>query len=778
MTKATSLFKSVRKRDGRIVPFDESRIQNAVYRAMQATGEGDLSRDPQRVEDRIVKELVKRFPSTHTPTIEEIQDEAERTLILLDFSKTAKAYILYRSKRAEVRDRARVVPERVRHLVEESKKHFRNPLAEFIYYRSYSRWMDGEGRRETWIETVDRYMGFMKENLGDKLEDREYDELRGAVLRQEVMPSMRLMWSAGRAAAKTNVCGYNCSYIAPSKIIDFAEIMYLLMCGTGVGFSVESQSTQRLPIIKKQTGKTLKTYLIEDSKEGWGDALTLGLKIWFSGKDISFDYSNLRPAGARLMTMGGRSSGPDPLRALLDFSRAKIFNRQGKRLTNLDVHDIICKIGEVVVMGGVRRSALISLSDLDDEEMRHAKMGQFYVSNPQRAMANNSAVYNQKPNTKQFLEEWLALAKSGSGERGIFNRGGLKKQLPKRRWKVFEKDWETSGTNPCGEITLKSKQFCNLTEVVARPEDTEETLLRKMKLATILGTYQSTLTNFRYISKEWKKNCEEERLLGVSITGQWDAKAAREPEMMKKMRERAVEVNKEYAKRFGINQSTCITCVKPSGTVSQLVDASSGMHPRHAKYYIRRVRISATDPLFQMLKDQKFPYHPEVGQMENSATTYVLEFPVHAPGGSVFRDDLSAPEQLEYWKMVKENYTEHNPSVTISVGENEWIEVANWLYKNWDILGGLSFLPREEHVYQLSPYEAVSEEKYYELLSRMPQVDFANIVNYEEDDQTAGSHELACVAGICEIDVPSGTMPAAAVSSGPSKEAPIIAAEV
>lgn len=772
-------FKNVVKRDGRVVLFDKSRIVNAVYRAMEASKEGDLSRDPSRIADRVVQELIRKFPATHTPNIEEIQDIVESTLILLDFPKTAKGYILYRNKRAEIRGKQKFVPEKVRTLVEESKRFFRNPLSEFIYYRTYSRWIDAEGRRETWIETVDRYMNFMRENIGEKLSQKEYSEIREAILNQEIMPSMRLMWAAGPASAKTNVCAYNCSFIAPSKIKDFAEIMYLLMCGTGAGFSVESQNVQKLPIIKRQNGKNkLKTHVIEDSKEGWGDALTTGLKTWFGGKDINFDYSMLRPAGARLKTMGGRSSGPEPLKAMLDFARAKILNRQGKRLTNLDVHDIICKIGEVVVMGGVRRSALISLSDLDDEEMRIAKMGQFYIANPQRAMANNSAVYNEKPKTTIFLEEWLALAKSGSGERGIFNRGGLKTQLPKRRWKVFEKHAGFSGTNPCGEIILRSKQFCNLTEVVARENDTESTLLRKMRLATILGTYQSTLTNFKYISKEWQKNCEEERLLGVSITGQWDSPAVRRPEVLKKMRDKAIEVNRDFARRFGINHSACITCVKPSGTVSQLVDSASGMHTRHAKHYIRRIRISATDPLFHMLKDQKFPYHPEVGQLESSATTYVLEFPVKAPKGAPCRNDLSAIDQLEYWKTVKENFTEHNPSVTVSVGEDEWIDTANWLYKNWEILGGLSFLPRSEHVYKLSPYEEITEEQYNELIAKIPKIDFSTIVNYEEDDQTAGSHELACVGGVCEIDIPVGALTTIAVSSDEQKEPPPITAEV
>jgi ribonucleoside-diphosphate reductase alpha chain len=416
------------------------------------------------------------------------------------------------------------------------------------------------------------------------------------------------------------------------------------------------------------------------------------------------------------------------------------------------VHDVICKIGEVVVSGGVRRSALISLSDLDDQEMRQAKAGQFWLNNSQRSMANNSAVYNHRPSATQFMEEWLSLAQSGSGERGIFNRAGLKSQLQARRWKVVDKYAGKAGTNPCGEILMRCKQFCNLSEVVSRAEDTEETLLKKIRIATILGTYQSTLTHFPYLSKDWKKNCEEERLLGVSVTGQWDCPAARNPEVLEKLKKYAVEVNKNYAKRMGINQSTCITCVKPSGTVSQLVDAASGMHPRHAPYYIRRIRISATDRLFHMLKDQKFPYHPEVGQIEGSANTYVLEFPVKAPKGAVFKNDLTALEQLEHWKVIKQNYTEHNPSVTISVGEDEWIEVSNWLYKNWEILGGLSFLPRSDFVYQLAPYEDIDEKKYNELLAKMPAIDFSQIIAYEEEDVTEGAKELACVSGVCEID--------------------------
>ncbi|OHB21077.1 MAG: ribonucleoside-triphosphate reductase, partial [Parcubacteria group bacterium RIFCSPHIGHO2_02_FULL_48_10b] len=508
---------------------------------------------------------------------------------------------------------------------------------------------------------------------------------------------------------------------------------------------------EQLPFIKRQTGESAGTYTISDTKEGWADALVLGLRIWFRGRDIQFDFSKLRPAGARLKTMGGKSSGPDPLRDVLQFARQKVLARQGKRLRPIDVHDIICKIGEVVVAGGVRRSALISLSDLDDSQMRDAKTGQFYLTENQRSLANNSAVYNTKPSAVDFLSEWLSLAKSGTGERGIFNRGGLKYQLPERRWKVFAKHWATSGTNPCGEIILRNRQFCNLSEVVARPEDTEESLLRKIRLATILGTYQATLTNLPYLSREWRQSCEEERLLGVSITGQWDCPTVREADVLLKLKEHAIRVNQEYSKRFGINPSTCITCTKPSGNLSQTVDASSGLHPRHSKFYIRRVRISATDSLLHMLKDQKVPYYPEVGQGIDSATTFVLEFPVKAPEGAITRHDFTALEQLEYWKRVKQNFVEHNPSVTIYISENEWISVANWLYENWDMLGGLSFLPKSEHVYALAPYEEITEERYNEMMAKFPPIDFASIVAYEKEDETEVAREFACVSGVCEV---------------------------
>ncbi len=742
------------KRDGSVVPFDANKITHAVEKAMRAANEF-RSGAPEKIAKAVSKRLIveKARKTNFTPTVEGVQDLVETELMLSKFLATAKAYIIYREERTKLRYKGIEVSPKVKKLATDSKKYFRNQLGEFIYYRTYSRWITDENRRETWIETVDRYMDFMKENLGEKVKDVEYKEIREAILKQEAMPSMRLLQFAGVAARVNNVCAYNCSYIAPENFRDFSEIMYISMSGTGVGWSVESENIQKLPQIKRQTGKKLPTFVIPDSKEGWCEALTLGMETWASGMDIDFDFSQLRPAGARLKTMGGKSSGPEPLRELLQFTKRKMLARQGKRLENIDAHDIICEIGNIVVAGGVRRSAMISLSDLEDNAIRDAKKGQFWNTDPQRMLANNSAVYETKPTNTEFMDEWIALMKSGSGERGIYNRGGLQFTLPKRRLGQFTPEsmprW---GGNPCGEIILQSKQFCNLSEIVARAEDTETTLLHKLKIATILGTYQASLTNFPYLSKVWKKNCKRESLLGVSITGQWDCPAVRKPEVMRKLRDESVKINKVYAKRFGVNQSTCITCVKPSGNLSQTVDSSSGIHPRHSAYYIRRVRIASTDSLFKMLRDQGVPFHPEVGQTMENATTFVLDFPVKAPDRSVFKNDQSAIDQLEYWKMVKENFTEHNPSTTISIGEDEWIEVANWIYKNWDIVGGLAFLPRDSHVYQLAPYEEIDEQTYKEMLKRFENIDFSKIVTYEVTNELDQKTELACVSGVCDID--------------------------
>ena len=748
----------VRKRTGELVPFDSGKISNAVHRAMEATKEPgvDLTNDPLRITENVlqdIKEKALKRNGEYVPEIEDIQSLVERNLMRAGFPDTAKSYILYRDKRAHIRSMKKDVSEKVKNLVNESKKYFKdNPLGEFVYYRTYSRWLDNEGRRETWIESVNRYVDFMKENLESRLSEGEYNEVRNSILNQGVMPSMRLLWSAGKAARAANVAAYNCSFIAPTELKDFGEIMYILMCGTGVGFSVENQFGQQLPIIKKQKGEEkLQTYVIEDNKEGWSNSLVQGMKAWYEGHDVDFDFSKLRPAGARLKTMGGRSSGPDPLKGLLIYVRDKILKNQGKRLKSLDIHDITCKIGDTIVVGGVRRSAEISLSDLEDPLMRDAKKGEFYNTHPERRLANNSAVYLEKPSATEFMKEWLALAESGTGERGIFNRGGLLHQLPKRRIEMIGGQLHSMGTNPCGEIDLLSKQFCNLTEIVARATDTLSTLLKKVEVATLLGTYQSMLTDFSYLSNKWKENCEEERLLGVSITGIMDSPILQNPGVLEELRRHAVETNRYYAKKFGVNPSTCVTCVKPSGTASKTVNSSEGAHSRWSDYYTQNIRISASDPLFQMLKDQKYPYYPEIGENMANATTFVLPFAVKSPENAIVRKNLSAIDQLETWKRLKTHYTEHNPSVSIYIGEDEWIDAAQWIYKSWNQVGGLAFFPKDNNIYQLAPKVEMDKKGYYDLVSRLPKVDYSQILHYEKDDQTSGSREYACVGGKCDI---------------------------
>lgn len=750
-------IKSIRRRTGEVVPFDLERIARAVFKAFEVSGEGDEDKATV-VANNVFKTLLdlrndlvsQNKGAKFLPTVELVQDFVEKELMKDGFTDTAKKYILYRNKRSELRAAFGPVSEAVRLAVEESSKYFSSPYSEYIFYQFYSRWVPELGRRETWIETIDRYMAYMKENLGDKLTKKEYEEVREAILNQDICPSMRLLWSAGKACRQSNVWAYNCSYIAPTCPQDLGEIMYVSMCGAGLGFAVEWENVQQFPQIKKQVKEKASTYVVIDSKEGWADAFVLGLTTWFDGKDIKFDYSMIRPAGSRLETAGGKASGPQPLMDLMEFARRKILAKQGRRLSNLDMHDLICQIGMIVVAGGVRRSALISLSELEDTELRDAKKGQFYLTEGQRSMANNSAVYNAKPGAEEFLDEWTSLVKSKSGERGIFNRGGLEKQVPARRWAAI-KDERQMGLNPCGEIYLRSKQFCNLTSIVVRPNDTALTLKRKMELATLLGTYQSTLTNFGYLSKKWKENCEEERLLGVSLTGYYDNPIIRQDKVLDMLKADSVETNKKYAKRFGINPSTAITCVKPHGNSGQLLGVGSGMHPWYAPYFIRRVRISHTDTLLQMARDQGVPCVPEVGQAADTATTFVLEFPVKAPEGAIFKDEVSALDLMKEWKRLKEHFVEHNPSATIYVGPDEWMAVGNFVYENWDWIGGLSFLPRSEHVYQLAPYEAISKEEYEKRKRAIGTIDFSKLSQYEAADNTTGAKEFACVSGVCEI---------------------------
>jgi len=741
----------IEKRDGRVAPFSFEKIVSAIHKAMNAAGEGSAE-DAVLVGHQVAGELARfaRKYKNFLPTVEGIQDSVEKHLMLNDYTATAKSFILYRDKRAQMRATEAMVPASLRAKIEESSKYFDTPYQEFIFYQFYSRWSPELGRRETWVEAIDRFMGFMKERMGTQFTEKEYAEMREAILKREVCPSMRLLWSSGKACRATDVTAYNCAYIAPTNWRDLSEIMYVSMCGAGCGFAVEPENVEKFPQIQKQTGKKAPTIVVEDSKVGWCEAYAKACEVWANGLDVDIDYSKIRPAGARLATMGGRASGPAPLQELMQFTRRKMLARQGRRLTPLNLHDIICQIGLIVVAGGVRRSALISLSSLDDAEMRGAKNGAFWQTEGQRSMANNSAVYEAKPSATEFLEEWTALVQSGSGERGIFNRGDLAKQVPDRRWQKL-KDKKQVGVNPCGEIYLRSKQFCNLTSIVVRPADTMATLSRKMRHATMLGTYQATLTNFEYLSDEWKNNCEEEQLLGVSITGYYDNKVIRNDKNLEALRDEAVKVNKEYAKRFKKNPSSAITCVKPHGNSGQLLGVGSGMHPWFAPYFIRRVRISVNDPLLRLAQEQGVPAFPEVGYSTSNATTMVLEFPVKAPEGAVVSKQVSAIEMLKEWKRLKEHFTEHNPSVTVYVSDDEWVEVANFVYENWNIVGGLSFLPRKDHVYQLAPYEEITKEEYERRKKNLQHIDFSNLVIYEKNDQTTGAKELACAGGTCEI---------------------------
>ena len=627
---------------------------------------------------------------------------------------------------------------------------------EFIHLSRYSRWLPEKKRRETWDETVSRYFDFFKEHLDElhqyKVTDKLRKELEGAVLSTQVMPSMRCLMTAGEALKRENIAGYNCSYVAIDRVHAFDEILYVLMNGTGVGFSVERQYVSQLPIIADQFHMTDTTITVADSKLGWAKALKELIGMLYIGQIPRWDLSKVRPAGAPLKTFGGRASGPEPLESLFNFAVNIFKNAPGRKLSSIECHDLVCKIAEVVVVGGVRRSALISLSNLSDDRMRHAKSGQWWNDNGQRALANNSACYTEKPDIGIFMDEWKALYESKSGERGIFNRESANKQADKNGRRTVE--GHEFGTNPCSEIILRSREFCNLSEVVVRASDTPKSLLEKVRLATILGTFQSTLVNFKYVSSQWKKNCEEERLLGVSLTGIMDCpytngKKSGLNKLLDELREMAVKTNKEFAEKIGINQSVAITCVKPSGTVSQLVDAASGIHARHNPYYIRTVRGDKKDPLTKMMVDQGFPVEDDA---MNPSHTAVFSFPMKVDQSAIFRTDMNAIEQLELWLTYQKHWCEHKPSVTISVKEHEWLEVGAWVYENFDWMSGVSFLPFSEHTYKQAPYQDCTKDEYEFLVDKMPKtVEWSKLSDYELTDMTIGAQELACAAGFCEI---------------------------
>ena len=623
----------------------------------------------------------------------------------------------------------------------------------FIATSRYARWLEEEGRRETWGETVERYL----QNIAKTwLKPVDLDEMRDAILSLEVMPSMRSLMTAGESSKRDNTCMYNCSYLPVDDPKSFDEAMFILLCGTGVGFSVERQFITKLPEVPSLFDSDT-TVFIMDSKEGWAKGLRQVLALLWAGEIPKWDVSKVRPAGARLKTFGGRASGPAPLIDLFNFAVTTFKGAQGRRLSSIECHDLMCKIGEVVVVGGVRRSAMISLSNLSDDRMRHAKSGNWWENAGHRALANNSVSYTEKPDSMSFMREWTALMESGSGERGIFNREASIKQAEKNGRRTTRKvhGYYEFGTNPCSEIILRPNQFCNLTEVVIRATDSLEDLARKVRLATVLGTIQSAYTHFPYLRKVWNNNTEEERLLGVSLTGIMDNKLMTLknkgwlPDTLEHLKNVAVSTNAEWADRLGIPRSAAITCVKPSGTVSQLVDSSSGIHARHSPYYIRTVRGDNKDPLTQFMIDQGVPNEPDV--MKPDATT-VFSFPMQSPLGAVCTADMTAIEQLDMWLMYQRHWCEHKPSVTINVKADEWLEVGAFVYKHFDEMSGVSFLPFNEHTYQQAPYQECVATDYHILLDQMPNnIDWDKLSDYEKEDNTSGMQTMACTGDVCEM---------------------------
>lgn len=638
------------------------------------------------------------------------------------------------------------IPENVRAAFAESDQYFPTDLQKFQFFDKYSRFNYETGRRETWVETIDRCVKFLREVSQNKLPESVYQRIRQSMLEMKATPSMRLIAMAGPAAARNNICIYNCSYLPVDSIDSFVEALIISMCGCGVGYSVESQYVNQFPQVQPQTFKPRKTYIVDDSTDGWADAVRVGLSTWFEGGDILFDFSQVRPAGAPLKVKGGRASGPEPLQKLLEFCRTRILARQGQNISSLDAHDMMCAVGSAAVSGGVRRTAMISLFDWNDDQMRHSKDGEFWKENDQRWNANNSAVWPDDISQTQIIKQMVDMVEAQNGEPGIFSRHNANALKPARRQTaVF-------GTNPCGEINLRPFEFCNLSIAIARAGDTFEDLKDKVEVATIIGTIQSMATYFPGLREAWKHNCEEERLLGVDINGQMDCPTVQNPEVMARLKEAVVETNKLYAQMLGINQSVATTCVKPSGNSSQLFNCSSGLHARWAPYYIRNVRVSAHSPIFKVLKDAKVPMDPENGQSAENATTWVVHFPVKAPDGAITRVGRSAVEQCDYWLMNKMNWTEHNPSVTITYQPHEVMDLIKWVVEHKEYIGGMAFLPAFDAKYAQLPYIEINKEEYEDLARVFPSIDFSRLYLHEHEDLTTAAQELACLAGACDVD--------------------------
>lgn len=749
-----ALPETIVKRDGRVVSFEIERIENALYRCFAS-----FNRTPSTSVEELARRAINIIIAKEvTISVENIQDIVEMVLQAAGEFEAAKRYILYRAEHAREREE-RPVPDEVRAAFDESARYFPTQLQQFQFFDKYSRFDYNKGRRETWVETVDRTVSFLHELAGSRLEAETYERLRRGILEMKVMPSMRLLAMAGPAARRSNITLYNCSYQPVESIDSFVEALIISMSGCGVGFSVEREYIENFPRIRRQTGQMAPTYVVPDSAEGWAQALRVGMETWFEGGDIRFDLSELRTAGAPLKTKGGRASGPEPLRVMLEFVKAKLLSRQGSFLRSLDAHDIMCMVGNAAVSGGVRRTAMISLFDWDDLEMRHSKNGDFERENSQRWNANNSAVWPEGGlGQLDVARQVLDMVESGRGEPGIFNREAAMSMKPARRSDTMympdgSREIVKFGTNPCGEIILRPWQFCNLSAVVARQGDTLDTLKEKVELATIIGSIQSMATYFPGLRPMWQQNCEEERLLGVDITGQLDSPVVQQAEIKLQLREVAVETNRTIAEKLGINHSASITCVKPSGNTSQLVDCASGLHARWAPYYTRNVRVAAHTPVFRVLKDAGVPMDPENGQTPENATTWVIHFPVKAPDGAITRNGRTAIEQCNYWLNNKVNWTEHNPSVTITYKPDEVLELLAWIWEHRAQLGGMAFLPTFDAQYAQLPYIEITAEEYHKRAAEFPEVDYSKIFRHELEDLTTAAQELACTSGSCEIDV-------------------------
>lgn len=740
---------TVTKRNGDVVEFDIKRIERAVRACMVDDLDYEVAK-AEPISQAVAKQVKNLLMFEKQPVdVEKIQNLVEAQLMADGFYDVAKQYILFRDEKRRLREAAEV-PDAVVEAFKENDKYFWNPIQKFQALDKFARYDHSKGRRETWPETVGRVLSFFKQhckNKGYEIMPSWWQLLEDGLLNLKSSPSMRCVQMAGPALERCHVGVYNCSFQFLQSIQDMAEELYILMQGTGVGFSVEYEyAVEKFPRVKRQKKAEPVTHVVKDTTEGWCDAYKFGLEQWWNGYDVVYDFSEVREAGAPLKTKGGKASGPGPLKDLLEFARNRILARQGRALSSLDLHDINCYAHRIVRMGGVRRASGISLSDLNDRDMRDCKQGEFWNHDDQRNQANNSAVYDEKPDPITWMEEWIALAKSGSGERGIFNRGALRKQFPKRR----KTRGQLFGTNPCGEIILRHKQFCNLSIAVIRPDDTLDEIKEKVILATIWGTIQSTMTDFNYISEEWKKNSEEERLLGVDLLGFLDHPLFQDNEqagpVLDELRELVNRTNEEWADALGIERSAATTCIKPSGDSSVFFGTAAGFKGHHGQYYVRRARANNTNPVAQMLRDEGVPCFTDY-----DGSGLVLEFPMKAPENGVMLENQTAIGQLEKWKVFKQHWTEHNPSVTIYVRPDEWLDVGKWVYDNWESVGGLSFMPYDGGVYHLAPYEAISEEDYNRRVAAFPGVNWAKLVRYEKTDMTDLHQQVACTGDACEI---------------------------